>query len=154
MKQMTSITFDELLKRATAFELRLESYYAEISDRTEDPGVKMLSFYLSRHRRHLGEASGSIEPEQLTHIGSIRLKFDIDFDPDSDLERMSTPLEEVKSRELLDAAIRYDSQLVRLYRDILEQPVGPEAKSFLESLIRLEEKDIVMLKKIVAMDYF
>ncbi len=151
---MTSITFEELLKRATDFERRLEDYYAEIRDRTTDTGVRLLTYYLSRHRRHLEMAAISLSPERMSQIGSVRLKFDLQFDPDRDFVPMSTPPAEVTSRALLDSAVRYDTQLVGLYRSILAQPTGSEAQTFLESLIKLEEKDIVMLKKMIAMDYF
>jgi rubrerythrin len=151
---MRGITFEELLKRAMEFERKLESYYAEIRDRTEDAGVRLLTYYLSRHRRHLEEATAALSPERREHIGMVRLRFDVPFEPDEVFKPMTTPPESVKSRELLDSAVRYDSTLVDLYRRILAQQVGPEAETFIESLVRLEEKDIVMLKKMLAMDYF
>lgn len=151
---MRGITFEELLKRAMEFEKRVESYYAEIRDRTEDAGVRLLTYYLSRHRRHLEQASATLPPERRAHIGMVRLRFDLPFDPEEMFKPMSTPPEKVKSRELLDSAVRYDSMLVDLYKRIIAQQVGPEAETFIESLVRLEEKDIVMLKKMLAMDYF
>ncbi|WP_455383666.1 hypothetical protein [Salinispira pacifica] len=151
---MRGITFEQLLKRAEEFEKRLEQYYAEIRDRTTDPGVKLLTYYLSRHRRHLEQATEGISPDRMEHIGMVRLRFDLPFDPEQDFLPLDTPPESVGSRQLLDAAVRYDMQLIDLYKRILAEGVGPEAETFIESLVRLEEKDVVMLKKMIAMDYF
>ncbi|MCK5094825.1 MAG: hypothetical protein KAR18_08875, partial [Spirochaetes bacterium] len=61
---------------------------------------------------------------------------------------------DVRGRELLEAAAGYDAELVNLYKQILQQPLGPEAQVLIESLIRVEERDIVMIKKMIAMNYF
>ena len=54
----------------------------------------------------------------------------------------------------LEAAVGYDAELVDLYKKILQQPLSTEAAVLIESLIRLEERDIIMLKKMIAMNYF
>ena len=151
---MSIVTFGELLDRAAEFERRLERYYAALRDETEDSGVRLLTYYLSRHRWHLREALESLSPEQVARIREIRLKYDVPFHPESDFHLMKTPSKEVRGRPLLEAAVGYDEQLVKLYKSIIDQPLRDEARGFLEALIRLEEKDIVMLKKMIAMDYF
>jgi len=67
---------------------------------------------------------------------------------------MQTPPREVKGQALLEAAVGYDTELVSLYKQILRQPLSTEATALVESLIRLEERDIVMLKKMIATHYF
>lgn len=151
---MAIINIEDLLDRAREFEVRLEKYYASIRDESQDNGVRLLTYYLSRHRRHLEEALSDYNPEELSRIGGVKLKYDIEFYPEKAFHLMKTPPQEVKGRELLEAAVGYDTELVDLYKKILEQPLSTEAAVLIESLIRLEERDIVMLKKMIAMNYF
>ncbi|HEB10900.1 MAG TPA: hypothetical protein ENI06_06770 [Spirochaetales bacterium] len=151
---MAIISIEDLLNRAREFEERLEKYYASIRDESQDNGVRLLTYYLSRHRRHLEEALSDYSPEELSRIGRVKLKYDIEFYPEKVFHLMKTPPQEVKGRELLEAAVGYDTELVDLYKKILQQPLSTEAAVLIESLIRLEERDIIMLKKMIAMNYF
>ena len=144
----------ELLKRAGEFEERLGKYYAAIRDGSADNGVRLLTYYLSRHRRHLQEALGNFDPSALEQVRRIKLKHDVEFQPEKDFQLMSLPPAQVKGKDILEAAVQYDTTLVDLYRKILRQPLHSSASELLESLIRVEERDIVMLKKMLAMDYF
>ena len=58
------------------------------------------------------------------------------------------------SVQVLDVAILFDDCLIRLYQQVIQQPVEREIIELFESLIRMEETDQVRLKKIKAMDYF
>ena len=151
---MSIVTFGELLDRAAEFEQRLERTYAALRDGSEDGGVRLLTYYLSRHRAHLTQALEGLSPGQVERIRRIRLKYDIAFDPEQDFGSTGAPPAQVKARQLLEAAVSYDERLVSLYRGIIGQPLMEEARAFVEALVRLEEKDIIMLKKMIAMDYF
>ena len=151
---MSIVSIGELVERARDFEGRLERYYAELRDKTPNNGVRLLTYYLSRHRRHLEEVMKGFEDRVLERIFNVRLKYDIDFNPDERFHIIKKPIEEITGNELLKAACDYDEELVDLYKSILEQPIGEEARAFVEGLRRLEEKDIVMMKKMIAMDYF
>ncbi len=151
---MAFVTFEELLKRAEEFERKLERYYAEIRDRSKDNGVRLLTYYLARHRRHLDRALETLSPEERREIGTVRLKYDVEFDPESDIELVGKEIEHIRARELLESAISHDEELVRFYKRILDQPLSDDARSLVAALIRIEEKDIVMMKKMIAMNYF
>jgi hypothetical protein len=151
---MAITSIEELLDRARQFEERLEKYYAAIRDGSRDNGVRLLTYYLSRHRRHLQQALESFTPEQLARVGKIKLKYDIVFYPEKEFTLIKTAPEEVRGQELLEAAVNYDLELVNLYKSILRQPIGPEGTQAVECLIRVVERDIVMLKKILATHYF
>ena len=151
---MAIVTLEELLERARQFEERLTRCYAEIRDGCEDKGVRLLTYYLARHRRHLDEALAEFDPEQIKKIGNIQLKHDVDFDPGRALELLERQPCDVTGQQLLDAAVEYDGALIELYRSILRQPLSGEATALLEALIRVEERDIVMLKKTMATHLF
>ena len=53
---MAIVSIADLLDRASQFEERLEKYYAAIRDESEDNGVRLLTYYLARHRQHLQDA--------------------------------------------------------------------------------------------------
>jgi rubrerythrin len=144
----------DLLDRAGDFEVRLEKYYANLRDQSRDNGVRLLSYYLSRHRRHLQEALGELCAADLQRLRAIKLKHDVEFHPERDFRTMRVPVDEVKAKDVLEAAVDYDAALVRLYQTILDQSIYEAAADLLRSLIRIEERDIVMLKKMIAMNYF
>jgi len=151
---MTSVTIAELLARASDFEARLERCYAEIRDATRDNGVKLLTYYLSRHRRHLAQALEGLDALKIGRINRVRLKFDVDLDSSLASSLLGHPAETITSAELLAAAVDVDSTLIDLYTGILAQPVGPDAAPLFESLVKIEERDVVMLRKMIAMNYF
>jgi hypothetical protein len=102
---MAITSLGELLDRARQFEDRLEKYYAAIRDRSRDNGVRLLTYYLSRHRRHLQQALKSFTPERIARIKSIKLKYDIVFYPEKEFTLMQTSPEEVRG-EYPQAAYR------------------------------------------------
>ncbi|HEB30244.1 MAG TPA: hypothetical protein ENI15_05135 [Spirochaetes bacterium] len=144
----------DLLEKAGEFEIRLERYYAAIRDESQDNGVRLLTYYLSRHRRHLQQALNGMDHDKIEHIRKIKLKYDIDFQPEKAFHLITTSPSDIRGKGLLEAAASYDEELVELYKDVLQHPLNTEASVFIETLIRIEEKDIVMLKKMIAMNYF
>ena len=113
-----------------------------------------MTYYLARHRRHQERALVGLAPDMLQHVRKVELKFDVPFDPATDIRLPDFAPEAVKGDELIGAAVSYESQLASLYRSILAQPLNEEVRTVLEALIRVEERDIVMLKKMLAMHYF
>ncbi len=147
---MAIVSVGDLLDRAAAFERELEEYYAAIRDVGTNEGVRLLTYHLSRHRRHLQEALENFSDDKIALIRSIKLKYDIEFK----LKIDKMDLENIKGQDLLEAASNYDAGLIHLYKEIIQQPLSPEAATLFETLIRIEEKDIVMIKKTIAMNYF
>lgn len=148
------VSFKQLIERALEFEEQLENYYIEIRDTTQNEGVRLITYYLSRHRRRLQRAIDNLEKNTREHLFKITFKYDIEFTPEKDFHPLNKPIPDITGQDLLEAAANYDLQLVALYKKILAQPMNPEASSFVESLIRMEEKDVVMLKKMIATHYF
>lgn len=151
---MAIVTIGEILDRGRDFETRLEAYYAELRDGSTDNGVRLLTYYLARHRRHQDQALAGLDADTLRHVRAVELKFGPPSDASANLRLPALDLAKGTGEGLIEAAIRYDGELVALYRTILGQALGDEARAVLEALIRVEERDIVMLKKMLAMHYF
>ena len=151
---MAIVSIEELFDRAGQFEERLVKYYAAIRDQSQDDGVRLLTYYLSRHRRHLQDAIANFETGQVERIKKIKLKYNIEFYPEKEFHLMDIPPQEVTGQQLLEAAIGYNTELISLYRGIVNQPLSLEAIELIESLIKVEERDIVMNKKMIATHYF
>ena len=147
---MAIVSVGDLLDRATVFEQELEEYYTAIRDFGTNEGVKLLTYHLSKHRRHLQEALEDFSDDNIALIRSIKLKYDIEFK----LKIDKADPEDIKGTDLLEAASNYDAELIHLYKEIIQQPLSPEATTLFETLIRIEERDIVMIKKTIAMNYF
>ena len=151
---MAIVSIGDLFERAEVFEHRIERYYARIRDETESDGVRLLTYYLARHRRHLEQALKDSDPTVVAKIRGVKLKYDIDFSPEHEFQLFEVEPKSINSNELLDAASAYDTALIKLYKTILNQPIGEEATLIFENLVKVEERDIVMIKKMIAMNYF
>ena len=148
------VSFHDIINKALEFENRLEQYYIEIRDTTENEGVRMITYYLSRHRRRLQKALGDLPQATRDHLFKMTFKHDIEFNPEQDFRPLNSPVADIQAEALIDAGVNYDLQLVEVYKKILELPVNKDASAFVEGLIRMEEKDVVMLKKMLATHYF
>ena len=151
---MTILSVGELIKRAKKFEIRIEKYYAAIRDETEDSGVKLLTYYLCRHRRHIRHALEDFDSREVAKICAELLMYAVEFKPEKKFHVLNIKPHDIKGHELIECAITYNEDLIKLYKNIIKQPISKEAKLFFESLVCIEEKDIVMLKKMLAMHYF
>jgi rubrerythrin len=151
---MVTMIIGEMLDRAAEFERRLEAYYADLRDRATRDGPRLLVYYLARHRRDLPEALDSFTAEQIEHIRSARMKYDdTDFSPRKCFEDWELA-SDVTGRGLLDMAIVFVEELIRFYRWMAQQPLGELPGDLFQSLLKIEERHVVELKKIRAMDYF
>lgn len=147
---MAIVSVGDLLDRAAAFEQELEKYYATVRDVGTNEGARLLTYHLSKHRRHLQKTLEDFSDDKIALIRSIKLKYGIEFKLTID----KADPENIKGQELLKAASNYDAELIHLYKEIIQQPLSPEATTLFETLIKIEERDIVMIKKTIAMDYF
>ena len=117
-------------------------------------GVRLLTYYLARHRRHLPEALECLPGKELERMGHVLLKYDDpDFNPQKCFEGKQLP-SSVSGDELLATAIDLVEMLIRFYRWMVEQPLGERAGSLFHSLLQIEERHVIELRKIKAMDYF
>ena len=151
---MSIVTIDELFQRAQSFEEKLESFYERIRDESDDNGVRLVTYYLARNRRHLQRVLDDFKPDDVAKVKNVQLKYDVEFLPDKVLNVTAIDPKSIKARHLLEIAADYDTALIGLYKSILKQPIGEIAASLLESLLKVEERDVVMIKKMIAMDYF
>ena len=151
---MAIVQLGELLDRACQFEDRLASYFAALRDQSPDNGVRLLTYYMSRHRRHQRDVLSQLTPDLLKHIREIEVRHDITFQPETAFHALKIPHAEITGKQFLDAAVRYNETLVAIYRQILDEPVNEEARKVIESMIHVEERDMVMMRKMMAMHYF
>ena len=151
---MAIVTVGDVLDKAEEFEKRLETYYAAIRDESENNGVRLLTYYLSKHRRRLRTALADLEVDQLNRIRRIELKYADDLGLDKEPRPLETPPAEVTGEELLGAAVDHDTILIAIYKRVCQQPLIAAAQAFFDALVRVEERDIVMLKKMLAVHYF
>ncbi len=151
---MAIVSVGDVLDRALKFEERLKQRYGAIRDESENDGVRLLTYYLSRHRHHLQQALKDLKPDEIDRIRGIKLKYDIEVRLEEGLQIMEGAVSDLTGAGLLDAAAGHDEELISLYKSILKQPLSAEGVALFESLVRVEERDIVMIKKMTAMNYF
>ncbi len=151
---MAFISIGNILDKAADFEKALEKYYIEIRDNTPNNGVKLLTYYLSRHRRHLQDALDNLDIADLNNIRKVKLKYEVGYYFEKEFHPMKTPVTDISGNELLESAVEYNNKLISLYKKIQDQPIPEGTRNFIGSLISIEQKDIVMLKKTMATHYY
>ena len=151
---MAAGALEALLDQAQESEVRLEQYYAAIRDRSRDNSVRLLTFHLARHRRHQEEALRVLQPADVARVRGLEIRSDTPFPAAAAFRALKTPAEDVTGNALLHAAIDYDTDLLNFYRRILAQPLQAEAVELLKALICIEERDIVILRKLAAVRGF
>jgi rubrerythrin len=151
---MAGVTVGALLNRARRFEIRLEQFYRRVRDKSADNSVRLLTYYLARHRQHQELALQGLDPRLRERLRKTQLDESVDFTSFERFPLLGKAPEKTAGPDLLEAAIRYDEALVDLYRRLLNYPLDDEARAAIEAMIRIEERDMVMLKKMLAMRYF
>jgi len=151
---MPAETIGDLFDAAAEFEKRLVQFYADLRDKSEDNNIRLLAYYLSRHRKHLSEVMDTCDPALAAEIRSTILEDSVSFHPYKDFYIIGKPIKEIEGSELIDAAIHYDSSLLTLYKMILDIPIFEKAKGKFESLIKTEKRDISLLRRMKEMHYF
>ncbi len=150
---MAVITVQNVLKQAERFEQVLADFYAELSEHSCREGVRLLTDYMSRHRKRIAESLEKLSPERVRRVCSTPLRYEPKAADCRCFERAELP-DDATAAAVLDAAVGFDECLVRLYRQVLQQPVDEEIRELFKSLVRAEQRDEIELKKIKAMDYF
>ena len=151
---MPQISIGALLKSTNEFERRLEKFYISVRDGTEDSGVRLLTYYLARHCHHLKQVLDNLTLYEIDSICKEHVECELDIGSVRHLQLMTADPKEAHGKELLECAVTRDEALIGRYRSILEQPLSEGAASLFESLILIEEADVVMLKKMMATNYF
>jgi rubrerythrin len=142
-----------VLRRAGDFEHQLMTYYLDLSEQSTREGVRLLTEYMARHRRRLAEALERFPAGEYQRISALPLRYEPVSSECDHFKALSFP-PDATAADVLDLAIGLDECLISLYRQVSQQDVEPEVKELFESLVRREERDEVMLKKIKATNYF
>ncbi|MBW2726201.1 MAG: hypothetical protein JRE71_17630 [Deltaproteobacteria bacterium] len=142
-----------VLRRAGDFEHQLMIYYLDLAEQTTREGVRLLTDYMARHRRRLAEALERFPAKDYQWISAHPLRYEpVASECDHFAARILPS--DATAAEVLDLAIELDECLISLYRQVAQQDVEPEVKELFESLVRAEERDEILLKKIKATHYF
>lgn len=150
---MAIITIDDVLKHAEKFEQMLADFYADLAKHTSRDGVRLLTGYMSRHRVRILDTLGKLSLEQVHRICSTPLQYEPNAADCNCFNRIELA-DDASAAAILDAAVVLDECLVKLYRQVLQQPLDEEIRAVFEDLLRSEQCDEIELKKIKAMDYF
>lgn len=151
---MSVVTVGEMIDRAKTFEEKLERYYADLRDRATKDGVRLVTYYLARRKQHLPQTLRDYPAGQLERIRQTPFKYD---EADLDLEKCFDGKDlpsDTDAERLFEVAIEFVDQLIAFYRHLSEQQLGKDVQGLFGSLLKIEEKDIVELKKMRAMHYF
>jgi len=150
---MAIVTISQVLACAEDFERMLAEFYAKVAKQSTREGVRLLADYMSRHRQRTHEALSKMSSEDMFRISKISLKYEPHTADRHYFEGVQLS-PDATAAEVLDAAIKFDECLVRLYQQVARQKIDQKVKELFENLIQWEQEDEIQLKKIKAMNYF
>ena len=150
---MAVITIEDVLIHARNFERMLADYYAKLAEHTTRDGVRLLTEYMSRHQNRIEETLNTFSREQLKRVRSTPLRYEPQAADCRCFQDIGLAAD-ASAAQVLDEAVVFDECLVSLYRQVLQQDVEPDIRQLFESLLCVEQRDEIELKKIKAMDYF
>ncbi len=153
-KAKASVSLGDVLDRVQAFEDGLERFYTRVRDRSADNRVRMLTYYMARHRRHGELAVAGLSRARVSRLRRDAVCFDAARDPTRRHPLRGVSPAAATGEQLLASAVCYDGALIDLYRSLMGPSIGEGARAVLEALIRLEQRDLSMLKQMSAMNYF
>ena len=148
---MTTLTLGSMLDRSARYEQGLESYYADLRDGCTDNGVRLLTYSL--RRQHQQQLLSQLSDGQLEEIRNTILA------PAPELEAPwldqppGTAGGSTSGDDVLQEAIALREALINYYRTAYVQLSPGSALELLQSLIQVEERDIMMLNKMRDMRY-
>jgi hypothetical protein len=151
---MAIVTVGDVLDKVEGYEKRLECYYAAVRDKSTDNGVRLLTYCLSRRRRRLRSALDELAARDVRRMRHVKLKT-VDLSVvDRQPHHARLPPAKTAGPDLIRAAVEHGATLTGLYKHVLADVSNPAAKTFFETLVRIEERDGAMLKRMVAIHYF
>ncbi len=134
---MSVLTLGDLLDRLQAFEARLEAYYADLRDRADRDGVRMLTYYLARHRKHLPSALECSSKSDIKSIRRTPCRYNGPAFEVAQCFRGKELPSSTSAPELLDAAIGFAGILADVYRWVAGQSLGKKASSLFQTLLKI-----------------
>jgi hypothetical protein len=150
---MAVVTVGDVLRHAKDFEQAIADFYSRLSQQTSLDGVRLLADYMSRHRARVAWALDCLPSEHVQRMCSAPLRYEPQGADCRCFERIELP-PATTAASVLETAVTFSECLVKLYRQVVQQPLDEEVREFFESFIRLEHREEIELKKIQAMDYF
>jgi hypothetical protein len=148
---MTTLTLGSMLDRSARYEQGLESYYADLRDGCSDNGVRLLTYSL--RRQHQQQLLSQLSDGQLEDLRNTILE------PVPELEAPWLdqlpvwPGGSMCGDDVLQEAIALRGGLISYYRAAYVQLSPGSALELLQTLIQVEERDIMMLNKMRDMRY-
>ncbi len=151
---MAIVNIGSLFDEIARYEESAERYYADLRDRASSDGVRLLTYYLSRRKKHLPEALSLLGHHDLQNARQFPILISEDNVPGPAFFEAHRLDDAATGDELLSIAVTFTEIPLALYNKMVEiVPIGT-AHGVFRTLSVLEQRAVVELKKIRAMNYF
>lgn len=149
-----AVNLGALLDLISDFEQQLDHYLLTTRDKSKDNSARLVTYCLALHRRHQESVMSGLKPKALL----VARKATIKPGPVSiHAKRLMIPVtapESITGKELIKAAICYNTELLSICRAVMADRVSNEVCIVLKACAGIKERDILMLKKMLDMKYF
>jgi rubrerythrin len=151
---MAIVNLGSLFDEIAGFEESAERYYADLRDRASNDGVRLLTYYLARRKQHLPQALSLLGEYDLQKARQFPVMVSEDKVPGAAFFAAHRLDDTASADQLLSIAITFTETLLTLYKNMVEMVSTGTVHGVFRTLSVLEQRAVVELKKIRAMNYF
>lgn len=130
----------QILGYAREFHRFARDYFKQLSDSTQQPRMKMLLDYMSRHEEHLDEVLKEYESNTKNKAMDAWFQFSTEcstFKPVKDISYT----DELTVEQVFEIAAQIDQCMIDSYNTVINRTSNPEVRELFENLLEMEEQE-------------
>ncbi len=130
----------QILQYAQNFHKFTSEYFKKLSDSTEQPRMKLLLDYMSRHEKHLERVLKEYESNTKSKALDTWLQFSSECSVFKPVEEISYT-DDLTPEKVFEIAAQIDQCMINSYTTVINRTTNPEIRELFENLLKLEEQE-------------
>jgi len=130
----------QILDYARQFHHFASDYFKKLSDSTEEPRMKMLLDYMSRHETHLEEVLKDYETSTKNKAMEAWFQFSNECSVFKPVKNISYT-DDLTPEKVFEIAAQIDQCMIDSYNTVINRTSNPEVREFFENLLAMEEQE-------------
>lgn len=147
-------TLGDFLDDLRKLDKRLDRQHAAIRDSTADTNVRLLTYFLRLHARRVARCTEAILRWDPKTLRAAALPPGFSFDRRDAMTLLAAAPSQITGPQLLDATVRYHSQLLDIVTAIRQHSTRGKIRCLLSDIIQLERQTVNMLQRMSSTQYF
>lgn len=130
----------QILGYAREFHRFARDYFKQLSDSTQQPRMKMLLDYMSRHEEHLDEILKEHETSTKNKAMEAWFQFSTECSVFKPVKNISYT-DELTVDQVFEIAAQIDKCMIDSYNTVINRTSNPEVRELFQNLLEMEEHE-------------